>query len=99
MKKIILFLILFVSSINFAMAQKTVKGTVSDELEPLIGATIQIKGTGTGVATDFDGSYTISVPNNEAVLIFSYIGLETQEIIVGTQTTIDVVLKEFRLID
>ncbi|MFT5832709.1 MAG: TonB-linked SusC/RagA family outer membrane protein [Cognaticolwellia sp.] len=94
MKKSILFLTLFVFSINFAMAQKTIKGIVSDEFESLIGATIQIKGTGIGVATDFDGSYTVKVPNAETVLIFSYIGLETQEIIVGTQTTIDVILKE-----
>ncbi|NJN78251.1 MAG: SusC/RagA family TonB-linked outer membrane protein [Saprospiraceae bacterium] len=94
MKKILLFLILFVCSINFASAQKIVKGTVSDNLEPLIGATVQIKGTGIGVATDLDGLYSIEVPNNETVLLFSYIGLETQEIIVGTQTKIDVVLIE-----
>jgi len=94
MKKILLFLIVFVCSINFALAQRIVSGVVSDNIEPLIGATVQIKGTGTGVATDFDGSYKIEVPNGETVLVFSYIGLETQEVVVGTQQTINVTLIE-----
>jgi TonB-linked SusC/RagA family outer membrane protein len=94
MKKILLFLILFACSINFALAQRIVSGVVSDDIEPLIGATVQIKGTGTGVATDFDGTYKIEVPNGETVLVFSYIGLETQEVVVGTQETISITLKE-----
>jgi TonB-linked SusC/RagA family outer membrane protein len=94
MKKILLSLIFFACSINFALAQRIVSGVVSDDIEPLIGATIQIKGTGTGVATDFDGSYKIEVPNGETILVFSYIGLETQEILVGTQETISLTLTE-----
>lgn len=94
MKKVLLFLILFVCSVNFASAQRIISGIVSDEKEPLIGATVQLKGTGIGVATDIDGNYKIEVPNNDAVLVFSYIGLETQEVVVGTQTSINVVLVE-----
>lgn len=94
MKKVLLLLMLFAFSVNFASAQRIISGIVSDENEPLIGATVQIKGTGIGVATDIDGNYKIEVPNNEAILLYSYIGLETQEIVVGTQTTINVVLTE-----
>lgn len=94
MKKIFLFLILIACSASVVFAQKTITGTVSDSNEPLIGATVQIKGTGTGVATDIDGTYKITVPNDETVLTFSYIGLVSQEITVGTQSTIDVLLIE-----
>lgn len=94
MKKILVFLAFLTCSITVTFAQKIVTGTVSDDIEPLIGATIQIKGTGIGVATDFDGTYKIEVPNDEAILMFSYIGLETQEIVVGTQSSINVVLVE-----
>ena len=94
MNKILLALLATLFSCNFAVAQRTITGTVFDEREPLIGATVQIQGTGTGVATDFDGTYSIQVPNDNTVLLFSYIGLETQEIIVGNQTSINVILKE-----
>lgn len=70
-------------------------GKVVDEAGlPVPGATVMIKGTNIGVATDFDGSYTILVPSSENVLIFSALGFATQEIIVGNQTKINIVLKE-----
>ena len=94
MKKILFILLTILSAYNFGAAQQVITGTVSDEREPLIGATVQVKGTGRGVATDFDGMYSIQVPNGETVLIFSYIGLESQEILVGDQTSINVILKE-----
>ncbi len=95
MKKSILFLLLFAFSVNFTFAQKrTISGVVTDGVEPLIGVTILIKNTTNGAVTDIDGTYSISVPNNDAILVFSYVGLETQEILVGSQSTIDVLLKE-----
>ncbi|MFK7951146.1 MAG: SusC/RagA family TonB-linked outer membrane protein [Saprospiraceae bacterium] len=94
MKKILFILLAILTSYSFAMAQRIVTGIVSDEREPLVGATVQVQGTGRGVATDFDGTYSIQVPNGETVLVFSYIGLKPQEILVGTQTSITVVLKE-----
>ncbi|MDD4593318.1 MAG: SusC/RagA family TonB-linked outer membrane protein, partial [Parabacteroides sp.] len=72
----------------------TVKGTVHDEKgEPIIGANILIKGTSTGVITDFNGLFNLKVPSSNAVLIISYIGYETQEISINGQNLIHVTLE------
>ncbi len=73
------------------VAQKDVTGSVSSmggELLP--GVSVILKGTATGVYTDFDGNYSIEVPDTDAVLVFSYIGMITQEVSVGNQTTVNV---------
>jgi len=77
-------------------AQLTVKGKVSEAPsgDSMPGVNVVVKGTSTGVSTDLDGGYTITVPNENAVLQFSYIGYTTQEIVVGSQRTIDVQLRE-----
>ena len=76
------------------MAQKTITGTITDtDGEPVIGATVLIKGTTTGTATDFDGSYSIDVPGDDAILLFSYTGFKDVEVVVGSQTTIDLVME------
>ena len=68
--------------------------TSATDKEPLIGATIQVKGSGTGTITGIDGDYTLmNVPAN-AILVYSTIGYQTQEIKVNGQTTINVVLSE-----
>ena len=73
----------------------TIKGVVTDKTGmPIIGANVIEKGTTNGIITDFDGNYTLNVANGNAVLVFSYIGYKTQEIVVGNQKTIDVVLAE-----
>ena len=75
--------------------QRQVKGKVVDEKGlPVAGAAVIIKGTSKGVVTDFDGGYSILVGNPENVLVFSYLGFHSQEITVGSQTTINVTLKE-----
>ena len=78
-----------------ALAQTvTVSGTVTDpEGEPLIGASVVVQGSTTGVATDFDGKYSLTVPAN-ATLQFSYVGFNNQDVAVNGRTVIDVVLKE-----
>jgi TonB-linked SusC/RagA family outer membrane protein len=74
--------------------QITVTGTTTDETgETLASVTVVVKGTTTGVISDIDGKYSISVPNRDAVLIFSYVGYEPQEIAVGNQRVINVQLK------
>ncbi|MEO1009778.1 MAG: TonB-dependent receptor [Bacteroidota bacterium] len=73
--------------------QSTVTGTVSDELGPLVGASVLEKGTANGTQTDFDGNYTLEVSPN-AVLVISYIGYATQELPVNGQGTINVTLQE-----
>jgi TonB-linked SusC/RagA family outer membrane protein len=70
-------------------------GQVKDEKGvSLPGVTIKVKGTNTGTQTGVDGSYKVSVTDNDAVLVFSFVGFVSQEIPVGNQTKIDVVLKE-----
>ena len=88
--------LLFVASASVAFAQRVVSGTVKSSLDnsPLIGATILVKGTDSGTITDIDGSYTIRVTGNDAVLVVSYTGYELQEVTVGSQTTVNFDLAE-----
>lgn len=72
-----------------------VTGKVTDETGiSLTGVTVRIAGTNTGVATDFEGNYEITVPSSETVLVFTSIGFTPQEITVGDQTIINISLKE-----
>ena len=64
----------------------------SEDGMPLPGVSIVLKGTATGVSTDFDGNYSIDVPNREGILVVSYLGFKTQEIDINGQPTIDVSL-------
>ncbi len=74
--------------------QKTITGTVTDETGlSLPGVTVIIKGTTNGAVTNMEGTYTISnIPDN-ATLVFSFVGMLSQEIAVSSQTTIDVSMK------
>ncbi|MBC7000247.1 TonB-dependent receptor [Cytophaga sp. FL35] len=75
--------------------QLEVSGTVTDEAgTPLAGVNIVEKGTGNGQISDFDGNYSISVAGRETVLVFSYLGFETKEVLVGDSTELNVTLKE-----
>lgn len=76
-----------------AQAQISITGQVTDQDDglPMPGATVRIKG-GTGAITDVDGRYSLSVADENAVLIFSFVGYVTQEITVGNQTVINVAL-------
>ena len=62
--------------------------------EPLPGVNVLVKGTTIGTTTDIDGNYFISVPDKNAVLVFSYIGFESQEVKVGGQININVNMSE-----
>ena len=81
---------------NKSMAQSKVTGNVTENgIMPLPGVSVIIKGTTTGVSTDFDGNYTFSEGiNDNTILVFSYIGFKTQEILVNGQSVIDVQLQE-----
>ncbi|MBP9873730.1 MAG: SusC/RagA family TonB-linked outer membrane protein [Haliscomenobacter sp.] len=95
MKKHLLASVLVMFSFVAAMAQRTITGTVSDEAgEPLIGASILVKGTSTGAVTDLDGTYSINVPAGEVTLIFSYTGYITKEVITSASNVIDMTLEE-----
>lgn len=95
MKKISLVLMLALFVVGITIAQKSVTGNVTDSAgEPLIGASVLVKGTTTGTVTDFDGNYSIQVAEDATTLIFSYTGFESQEIEVGNQSIINVTLAE-----
>lgn len=91
-RRIVLFLTCLFFSIGLALAQnKRVSGTVVDENgEPVIGATVHVKGTTIGVSTDAQGKYSIQVPQNGKSLIISLIGSQTKE--VSTQDNQKIVL-------
>lgn len=74
---------------------KTITGQVSDASgEPLIGVSVAVKGTQTGVITDLDGNYTLLVPSSESEIVFSYVGYATQTLAVTDNTKIDLILRE-----
>ena len=85
LKKVLTSLILSVSCL-LAYAQQTVSGTVIDDAgEPLIGVSIQVKGTTTGSITDFDGNFTLDNVAPSDILVFSYVGYASKELPVGNQ--------------
>jgi len=86
-------LVLLVLSSSATFAQKTVTGTVLDEYDVgLPGVSVLVKGTTTGTATDIDGKFSLNVPNDQAVLVFSFIGYTAIEQLVGNRSIIDVKL-------
>lgn len=94
MRKFLLFMsVLLVMTVQYVMAQeRTVTGRVTsaEDGTPLPGVNVVIKGSTTGTVTDADGKYTINVPSGDAVVQFSFIGLTSQEIVVGSRVVLDV---------
>ncbi len=90
---LILFFGLCLSIATFAQVQ--VRGNVTDSKgAPIPGVTVLVKGTQQGVITDIDGNYNITVLGSESVLVFSFVGMDTQEVVVGNRRTIGIVLTE-----
>jgi len=76
-------------------AQVKVSGKIVDiSGDPLPGVSVLVKGTHTGVITDINGNYSISVPGTKDLLQYSFLGFETQEMVVGNNTVMNVTLKE-----
>ncbi len=92
--KLLLSLFLAVSFSLDISAQRTIRGTVTDEVskEGLIGANIVVKGGGIGTVSDFDGSYSLVVPEGFDILIFSYTGYQAVEIKLGNSAVVNVAL-------
>lgn len=85
-----------VNAASYSVSQSiSVSGVVTSSADnmPLIGVSVQIKGTTNGTITDLDGNYTVSVEPGQT-LVFSYIGFITQEIVITGQRTLDIVLRE-----
>ncbi len=91
-KALLCFMLLFTSM--SAIAQNTINGMVSDKNGPLPGVNIMVKGTSNGTQTDFDGKYSLNNISSTDILVFSFIGFVTQEITMGNQTTMNVILQE-----
>jgi TonB-linked SusC/RagA family outer membrane protein len=88
-----LVLMLFGFAITFAQ-EKTISGTVSDSSGlPLPGATVLVKGTTSGTSSDFDGKYSIKAAQG-STLVFSFVGYTTQEIAIGSSSTINLTMEE-----
>ena len=95
MKKLLLSLFGVLFAVTVALAQRTVTGTITDQTgEPLIGANVLVKGTTVGAVTDFDGTYSIDVPDGGSVMVFSYTGYESQEVTLGESNTLDLIMSE-----
>ena len=72
---------------------KRVTGTISDSQGPLMGATVQVKGTSLGAVSDLNGNFVLDAPAG-ATLVFSYVGYEQQQVKLGSQTRLNIILKE-----
>lgn len=95
MRKILRITMILVFAVGTAIAQgQSISGRVADAEDGsgLPGVNVLLKGTTTGAVTDVDGNYKVSVPNSNAVLVFSFIGYQSQEITVGNQSVINVSL-------
>ena len=94
-------LLLALGLCNFAIAQRTITGTVTDSEtgEPLIGANILIVGSSTGTVTDFDGTFSLDVPEGASELEVSYTGYGSRRVAIGTQNTVNVQLSPGELLE
>ncbi|HZJ21648.1 MAG TPA: carboxypeptidase-like regulatory domain-containing protein, partial [Pricia sp.] len=94
MKRTLLLTLLVLMVGAFARSQTNFSGTVLDENEvPLPGASIVIKGSATGVATDFDGSFEIELPEGNEILVVTYIGYVSREYDISGQTSATIQLQ------
>ncbi|MDR1403443.1 MAG: carboxypeptidase-like regulatory domain-containing protein, partial [Tannerellaceae bacterium] len=94
MKKLTYLLFCLFSGIGLVTAQTTqITGTVisADDGEPIIGASVIVKGTTIGTVTDFDGGFNLSVPSSARTLVISYVGMVAQE--VSVQSVVNVRLQ------
>ncbi len=94
MRKIIAFIFCICLSIS-SFSQVNVTGIVKDfNNDPIPGVTVMEKGTTNGIITDINGKYTISVTDENSILMFSFVGMTTQEITVGNSGEINITLSE-----
>jgi TonB-linked SusC/RagA family outer membrane protein len=92
---IFLALLLFVGLQGVLAQTRIITGTVtsSEDKSPIPGVTVVVKGTTIGTTTNIDGKYVLTVPIKDKLLVFSYVGMKTQEIKLGESITIDIVME------
>lgn len=102
MKSVSLLAMLMLSLLSWSFAQqRTITGTVTDagNGEPLIGASVLVKGTLTGTVTDFDGTYQLNLPEGNGVLVFTYTGYSSEEVTIGASNVVDIALRQGLALD
>lgn len=97
-KKCLSFILSFCALIIYSAtvySQVNISGIVKDSNnEPLIGVNVIVKGTQQGTVTNTEGEFTLTAPNTNAVIEFSYIGFQTQELSLNGQTYLNVIMRE-----
>ncbi len=94
MKQLLVTLILFCCAFHFAGAQTTLRGKVTDTSgQPLVGVGVSERGSANNTQTSLDGTYNLRVSQYGTVVVFRYIGFANQEITLGEQTTLDVIMQ------
>jgi TonB-linked SusC/RagA family outer membrane protein len=95
MKKFQLTFILLLLGVLVGYAQSNISGTITGTTgEPLIGASVVLKGTSNGAITDLDGKYALKIPSQSGTLVVSFVGYESQDVAIGSSSVIDVALAE-----
>ncbi len=98
MKKFLFTLIMLLGIASSAIAQRALSGIVSSpDGEPLVGASIVVKGTSTGTLSDVDGKFSLSVPNDAKTLVVSFVGYSSQEVSIGTSNEFTIKLANGQL--
>lgn len=97
--KLRIFCLLVLAGVSFAFGkaqQNTVSGTITDGNTggPMAGVTVQVEGTLTGGISQVDGTYSTNIPDGATTLIFSFVGFQTQEILINGRSVIDVAMIE-----
>jgi TonB-linked SusC/RagA family outer membrane protein len=96
MKRFLFINLLLMISCTLLTAQtRVITGTVTgaDDGQSIIGCTVQLKGTSTGITTDINGKYSLTIPQNATTLLFSFIGMKAQEVGINGRLVIDVILQ------
>src|SRR5665648_26672 len=93
--KVFFILAFILVQLNASAQQKTLSGAVTGADDtPFAGVSVLVKGTTIGTLTDVDGKFTLSVPESSKTLVFSFIGMQTQEVAIGTANVYNVTLSE-----
>ncbi len=80
---------------NAQQPEKLITGKVTDQTGlPIPGASVVVKGTTTGVTSDNDGNFSLAIPSDAKILVFSFVGMQGKEVIIGNKTSVNVVLEE-----
>ena len=97
MKRFVSFLLFIALSTLTLFGQgREITGTVvsAEDGEPLPGVSVAVKGTSVGTITSVEGHYEINVPQGGEILVFSFVGLATQEVEIGSNTVVDLVMEQ-----